>query len=260
MADMDPRDEEIRTRFAREARPFLRDPIDVTARVLTSQEAIGSPPRDDYALLRDKERIVEAHFKGFRGHAFSAAQATFRGTVQQVLELPLEHIPQRAVFFAALNAVLASMGRIQRTVHCRDEDPARCGERLAEHLAGMAPPPRSVALVGYQPGMTQALSALCRKQGIRFQVTDMNPANIAQERFGITLRDGRENDAVLRESDLAFCTGSTVVNGSVWGILRACETHGTRAVFFGVSVQGPAALMGWETFCPYGRTPHDEAV
>jgi len=252
-------DEELRSRFARAAGALRAEPIEVAARVLTPQEAIGAPPRGDFALVRGKEKIVEARFRGFRGHAFSAAEVSFRGTVSEILELPLAHIPDRAVFFAALNAVLASRGTIRQTVHCRDEDPMRCGEELSRHVAGIAPPAQRLALIGYQPGMTRALSALARERGFRFQVTDMNPANIGLEMFGVRVRDGLENEAVIGESEQVFCTGSTVVNGTVWEILRWCEAHGTRAVFFGVTVQGPAALMGWETFCPFGRGPHDEA-
>lgn len=253
-----PGDEELRRRFKEEAGALLDEPIEVAARVLTPREAIGSPPRDDFALVRGKEKIVEARFRGFRGHAFSAAEVSFRGAVGEVLELPLSRIPDRAVFFAALNALLASLGTIRRTVHCRDEDPMRCGEELGRHVAGMAPPVRRIALIGYQPGMTRALSALARERGFAFQVTDMNPASIGQELFGVRVRDGLENEAVIGESDRVFCTGSTVVNGTVWDILRWCEAHGTRVVFFGVTVQGPAALLGWETFCPLGRGPQDE--
>jgi len=252
-------DEDLRERFAEAAGALGSEPIEVAARVLTPREAIGAPPRDDFALVRGKEKIVEARFRGFRGHAFSAAEVSFRGTVSEVLGLPLAHIPERAVFFAALNAVLASLGRIARTVHCRDEDPMRCGEELSRHVAAIVPPVRRTALIGYQPGMTRALAALARERGFRFQVTDMNPANVGQGLFGVRVRDGRENEAVIGESDVVFCTGSTVVNGTVWEILRWCGAHGTRAVFFGVSVQGPAALMGWETFCPLGRGPGDEA-
>jgi uncharacterized protein (DUF4213/DUF364 family) len=253
-------DEELRSRFADVARSVQGEIMEVTSRVLSPGEAIGVPPRDDFALLRGQEKIIEANFKGFRGHAFSAAERTFRGTVGDILALPLQHIPERAVFFAAMNAVLASLGTIQRTVHCRDDDPMRCGEKLAEHLAVMSPRPGSVALIGYQPGMTKFLSDLCRRMEIRFQVTDMNPKNIGKEMFGTPLRDGTENETVIREADRIFCTGSTIVNGSLWDILEWCKAYSTRVVFFGVTVQGPAALMGWETFCPFGRSPQDRAV
>lgn len=253
-------DEEIRARFSRIAQPFEGEPIEVTARVLSSKEAIGVPPRDDFALVRGKEKIVEANFKGFRAHAFSAAEVAFSGKLEEIVRLSLDHIPERAMFFASLNAVLASQGKIDRTIHCRDKDPMSCGEKLSEHLAAMHPRPRSVALIGYQPGMTKFLASVCREQGIRFEVTDMNPTNIGQEMFGITLRDGVENMDVIRQADHVFCTGSTIVNGTIGDILDGCEKHATRAVFFGVTVQGPAMLMGWETFCPFGRSPHDEAL
>jgi uncharacterized protein (DUF4213/DUF364 family) len=253
-------DEEIRLEFSRIAQPVEGDLIEVTARVLSSKEAIGMPPRDDFALVRGKEKIIEANFRGFKGHAFSAAEVEFTGSVSEIIRLPLDHIPERAMFFAALNAVLASRGMIKRTVHCRDDDPMLCGEKLGDHLSGMRPRPRSVALIGYQPGMTKTLASLCREKDIRFEATDMNPSNVGHDLFGITVRDGNENEQVIRDADQIFCTGSTMVNGTIWNILNWCEKYTTRVVFFGVTIQGPATLMGWNTFCPYGRSPHDEPL
>lgn len=253
-------DEEIRVEFSRIAQPFEGEPIEVTARVLSSMEAIGVPPRDDFSLVRDKERIIEANFKGYKGHAFSAAEVAFTGNLREIIHLPLKHIPERAIFFAALNAVLASQHKIDRTVHCRDKDPMLCGEKLADYLAAMHPQPKSVALIGYQPGMTKSLSILCRENAIRFEVTDMNPSNIGNEMFGNTIRAGDDNADVIRQADQIFCTGSTIVNGTIGNILDWCEEYTTRVVLFGVTIQGPAELMGWDTFCPFGRNPHDKAL
>jgi hypothetical protein len=98
-------DDEIRAEFSRVAQPLEGEPIEVTARVLSSMEAIGAPPRDDFALVRGKEKIIEANFKGFKGQAFSAAGVAFAGKLREIIRLPLKHIPERAMFFAALNAV-----------------------------------------------------------------------------------------------------------------------------------------------------------
>jgi uncharacterized protein (DUF4213/DUF364 family) len=253
-------DEEIRAEFSRVAQPLEGEPIEVTARALASMEAIGIPPRDDFALSRGNEKIIEANFKGFKGHAFSAAEVAFTGKLREIIHLPLKHIPERAIFFASLNAVLASQRKINRTVHCRDKDPMLCGEKLADYLAAMRPQPKSVALIGYQPGMTKSLSSFCRENAIRFEVTDMNPSNIGKAMFGITIRDGDENEDLIRQVDQIFCTGSTIVNGTIGNFLDWCEEYTTRVVFFWVTIQGPATLMGWDTFCPFGRNPHDKAL
>ncbi len=255
-----PGDEKIRAEFLRISQSLEGESIEVKARVLSSEDAIGDSPGDDFALIRGKERIIEANFKGFRGHAFSAATMEFSGTLREIVHLPLAHIPERAMFFAALNAVLAFQGKIERTVHCRDKDPLLCGERLAEHVAAMLHQPGSMALIGYQPGMAKSLSACCQERDIRFEITDMNPLNTGKEVSGIIIRNGDENEDVIREVDKIFCTGSTIVNGSIWNILDWCRKHTTRVVFFGVTIQGPAELMGWETFCPLGRSPHDKTL
>ena len=255
---MTPPTEKMLCEAFRKIVPLLEDEcIEVTAGGIAPAQAIGAPPRDDFALIRGKEKIVEANFKGCRGHAFSAADVSFSGRLGDILALPLESVSERAVYYAALNAVLASQGLVERTVHCRDKEPMQCGERLAEFLTDADSLPGSVCLVGYQPGMVKALAPFCRARGVAFAVTDMNPVNIGTEMSGVEIQDGEGNEQVIGESELVFCTGSTIVNGSIWDILDACCAQGTEVVFFGVTVQGPAALMGWKTFCPYGRKGSD---
>ncbi len=43
----------------------------VNIRPLTPQEAIGNPERDDFPLLKGKEVMIQADFRGSRGQAFT---------------------------------------------------------------------------------------------------------------------------------------------------------------------------------------------
>jgi len=67
---------EIYERLKDELRRLAGDSMDekvsvVSARVLSSKEAIGETGRDDYPLLKGKEAMVEAVYKGVKGHAFT---------------------------------------------------------------------------------------------------------------------------------------------------------------------------------------------
>lgn len=57
--------------------PYLDEPVSVIARPLTAEEAIGRPEHDDYPLLKGKERMMEARFKGAAGQAYTDRSINF---------------------------------------------------------------------------------------------------------------------------------------------------------------------------------------
>lgn len=92
-----------------------RDELDdlvVATRPLSSSEAIGSPERDDFPLLRGKEVLMEANYRGSLGQAFTSAAGVFSGTLEEVLELSLQDAFDRAVFVSTINAVLRNLGLV----------------------------------------------------------------------------------------------------------------------------------------------------
>lgn len=91
-------------------------PVEVRARVLTPQEAIGNPGRSDFPLQKGKERLVEAQFQGARGQAFTDQPGHFTGTLGEVFGLSLSDNYTRAVFVATLNALLRHLGRVTGTL------------------------------------------------------------------------------------------------------------------------------------------------
>jgi len=48
---------------------------------LRPQEAVGNPGRDDLPILRKKEVLVQAVFRGVAGQAFSADRGNFQGSL-----------------------------------------------------------------------------------------------------------------------------------------------------------------------------------
>ena len=77
----------------------------VNVRSLTPQEAIGNPERDDFPLLKGKEVMIQADFRGSKGQAFTDMPGNYSGTLRDIFELPLINNFQRAIFTASINAV-----------------------------------------------------------------------------------------------------------------------------------------------------------
>ena len=140
---------------------------------------------------------------------------------------------------ASLNAVMRARGMAEQTMHCRDDAPPKCAAKLADMVAERFGHPK-VALVGLQPRMVQALSP-------RFdlRVTDMDAANIGEDRFGVTIEGPESTEDLLSWCDVALVTGTTLSNATVSGMLTSKPT-----IFYGVTVAAPAVVLGLERFCP----------
>jgi hypothetical protein len=113
---------------------LLSEPVMVRARVLTTEEAIGSPEAEDFPLQKGREKLMQAEFFGAVGQAFADRYGDFEGVLEDVLKMNIENNFRRAVFVATMNAVLRHLGRIGSTVHCRDKEPAECAEELAAYI------------------------------------------------------------------------------------------------------------------------------
>ena len=96
----------------------LQDEL-VVSRPLNVPEAIGETGREDFPIIRGKEVLMQAVYRGAVGQAFTAAKGGFRDSLGDVLEMPLSGSFERAVLIATMNAVLRYMGKIEHTVHCR---------------------------------------------------------------------------------------------------------------------------------------------
>ena len=73
-----------------ESRGLLDREIQVEARILKPTEAIGTPDRQDYPLLKGKEVLMQASFGESKGQAFTDAPSEFRGPLREVLDRGLE--------------------------------------------------------------------------------------------------------------------------------------------------------------------------
>ncbi|MFZ2331290.1 MAG: hypothetical protein WAW45_06840, partial [Atribacterota bacterium] len=72
----------------------------INIRTLTPQEVIGKPDRDDFPLLKGKEVMIQADFKGSLGQAFTDMPGNFKGSLREIFQLPLTSNFERAVFIS----------------------------------------------------------------------------------------------------------------------------------------------------------------
>lgn len=214
----------------------------VSARALSAKEAIGEPDRDDYPLLKGKEVMMKAQFRGSKGQAFTDMPGTFEGSIRDVIALPLSDNFQRAVFIASLNAIMCESGHISGTVHCRDKEPAQCAREFVEHVRERFGNPR-ISFVGFQPAMIERFS-----EQFEMRVLDLDEDNIGKTKFGLTIEGPNNTEEVLGWGDIILATGSTCVNGTIEKYLGE-----KPVIFFGVSEAAVTKICGFERFCRY---PH----
>ena len=221
----------------------LQDEL-VISRPLSVAEAIGDTGRDDFPLIRGKEVLMQAVYRGAVGQAFAAAKGGFRGSLGDVLEMPLCGSFERAVLVATMNAVLRYLGKIEDTVHCRDDGPRRCKAALAEWI--MKQDAESVGLVGLQPALLEALVRALGPE--RVMVSDLAEAGAV--RCNVLVLDGMQAGQMFESCSVILITGSTLANGTIDDLMEAARSHNCRTVFYGSTAAGVAYLLGLERWCP----------
>lgn len=225
--------------------------VRVTVGPLSPDQAIGNPRRQDFALLGGREVMIEAQFKGSFGQAFTNQPQRFEGTLENVLNLSLNTIHNRAIFVSTLNAATAHLGIATGTRHCRDDEPDRCGSQIARNLLHRFSRIK-VGLVGFQPALLENLIQSFGVHNIR--CSDLNPKNIGSHKFGVEIWDGRtENIKLARWCDLLLVTSSAIANNTFDNIREEAASQGKHLIMFGVTGAGASALLGLERICPLGH-------
>ncbi|MFA7119535.1 MAG: DUF364 domain-containing protein [Sphaerochaetaceae bacterium] len=215
--------------------------IEIHARALTPEEAIGNPGRTDYPIMTGKEQMLQASCNGALGQVFSDAPSCFTGTVADILDMDIiTDGHARGLFIATMNAVMRSLSLIEGTVHCKDDGPSRCARQMAKQLQETYGNPR-VLQIGFQPALVETLGSL-----FPLRVLDLNPETVGTLRCGIRIEDGiRDRTDALRWADMVLCTGSTLANGTIVNYLNI----GKEVIFFGTTLAGAAKLMGLRRWC-----------
>ncbi|MBC7323016.1 MAG: hypothetical protein H5T90_07930 [Acetomicrobium sp.] len=213
------------------------------------EEALGDPaPYKDFALQRGEEKLIEATLNGEKGQAFTSRPSRWRGTLEEVLLLPLNLEKNRAIFLATVNALGRHLGWDDHTIHCKDKAPDRCGRKMAEFISETLDPSAKVGVIGYQPAIIKHMAEVLGKE--RVKLCDLNPQNIGKDVFGVRVLDGDTAlEEIARDCRVCLITGSTLVNSTLDRILQTMENRGVKPFIYGTTGAIPAKLLGIERLC-----------
>jgi uncharacterized protein (DUF4213/DUF364 family) len=230
---------------------LLDTQVSVLVKTLTPEEAIGEPGRRDFPIILGKERVVEAEVLGARAHAFTDSPGEFVGDLKGVLDLPLASNRERSIYVATLNATFKYLNLIENTIHCKDEDPERCGKEIASQLLKRCGKVR-VGFIGLNPAIAENLTKTFGMENVR--ITDLNKQNVNSLKFGVMIWDGGGmTKELIKQSDIILITGTTIVNGTFDAIMQGVRNDRKDYLIYGVTGAGICHLMGLNRICPYSR-------
>ena len=219
-----------------EEKGWLDATLKVECSALSSEEAIGTPLEQDYPIQRGKETMLQVSFLGSKGQAFSREVYQSRtASLQEVLALPLDSDGHRALLIAAANALFAEAGVVDRTIHCRNQEPAECAKLLSEITAG-----ERVALFGLQPRFLEKLKELGSVRCV-----DIDPDVIGTSPSGILIEPAENTDEVIAWAERILVTGSATVNDTFFKFL---DTDKPLHVF-GTTGAAVSSLLGLTRYC-----------
>jgi uncharacterized protein (DUF4213/DUF364 family) len=225
--------------------------VSVLVKTLTPEEAIGVPGRRDFPIILGKERVVEAEVLGAKAHAFTDSPGEFVGYLKEVLTLPLTSNRERSIYVATLNAILKHLNLIENTIHCKDEDPERCGKEIASQLLRTWGKVK-IGFIGLNPAIAENLVETFGVGKVR--ITDLNKQNVNSSKYGVKVWDGNKmTEELIKESDVILITGTTFVNGTFDAIMHCIRNYRKDYLIYGVTGAGICKLLRINRICPYSR-------
>ncbi len=222
---------------------LIKETINVKAHPLKPEEAIGNPTDRDYPLIKGRERLMDAQFKGARGQAFTDMYGDFSGTISDVLNLRLKTNYERAIFISTLNAVMRYLGLIKGTIHCKNDEARECAKKAVEFIKEEFGNPK-IFLVGFQPRFAELFS-----QNFELRITDLDNDEIGKNINGVLVEDEESTDKNVEWADLLWITGTTVVNNTIEQFLSREKNR----IFYGTTIAGTAYLLKLKRFCAMSK-------
>jgi uncharacterized protein (DUF4213/DUF364 family) len=230
---------------------LLNAHVSVLVKTLTPEEAIGVPGRRDFPIILGKERVVEADVIGARAHAFTDSPGEFMGNLKEVLTLPLTSNRERSIYVATLNAILKYLNLMEDTIHCKNEDPEKCGKEIASQLLKRWGKVK-VGFIGLNPAIAEYLIITFGAENVK--ITDLNKQNVNSFKNGVKIWDGNEmTEELVKQSDVILITGTTFVNGTFDYIMHCVQKYRKDYLIYGVTGAGICKLLGFNRICPYSR-------
>ncbi len=241
----------VRRRFLAELRSWCNEDgvrfSDLNDEIVVSLPAVNLKrvaDLDDFPLLSGREITVRALYRGKEGQAISPVPGSFKGSLADVMKLPLKGVFERAVLISTVNAVLRHRGVLGGTAHCKSYGPDLCASWLKNWITEQEV--RRAGLVGARPELIEALVGVLGEE--RVMAADMMEAGNVFS--GVEIMYGTETQRIFECCQLVLASGSTLANGTIDGLFEAQRRHNRKLVFYGTSVAGTAYLMGLERWCP----------
>jgi hypothetical protein len=221
----------------------------INSRALKNEEAIGNPDRKDFPLLTGKEVLLQAEVDGSIGQAFTGDPIAYQGNIQGVLDLPVERMGNQALLVATLNAVSRKLGLADRTIHCIDNEPETCAQKISQTVLerhGRC----KIGIIGYQPAILENCVKVFGAENIR--ITDLNRNNVGSLRHGVKVLDGLTDTKELVEfADVLLITGSILANGTDRSVLDELENK--QFYLFGTTCAGLAHFNNIQRLCSMSK-------
>jgi len=227
---------------------LLESEINITAKILTSEEAIGETERKDFPLLQGKEFLIQADFKNALGQAFTDAPSNFKGKLKKILELELKDNSDRALFIATLNAVMRYVDAAEKTIHCKNDGPELCAGEIVRTIIDKYSADIKVGIVGFQPAIIDNFAKKLPVNNLK--VIDLDKNNINKIKYGVLIWDGRKMvQELFKISDVILATGSTVVNDSLSHLIYLADEYQKHLYLYGTTVAGAGKILNLERLC-----------
>lgn len=223
--------------------------INITSRALKNEEAIGNPDRKDFPLLTGKEVLLQAEIDGYLGQAFTSDPIAYQGSIKAILELSGERPGNYALMVATLNALTNKMGKANKTIHCLNNEPEDCAKKICKDVIenhGHC----KVGIIGYQPAILE--HCVQAFGGDNVMITDLNPDNVGDERYGVKVMDGfTDTEKLVDFADVLLVTGTILANGTDESVLMLIKDK--PFYFFGTTCAGLAYINDYKRLCPLSK-------
>ncbi len=223
--------------------------VTVTSKALKNEEAIGNPDRKDFPLLRGKEVLLQAEIDGNLGQAFTSDPIAYQGSIESLLDLPADRPGNYALLVATLNALSKKKGLADHTIHCMNNEPEECAEKISRDILeryGIC----NIGIIGYQPAILENCVKIFGEN--RVKITDLNQDNVGSVRYGVKVLDGMTDTSRLVEfGDVLLVTGSILANGTAQSILE--EMNDKPFYFFGTTCAALAQVNNIDRLCPLSK-------
>lgn len=224
---------------------LANESIEVKSKGLSIKESIGNPDRKDFPLLTGREVLVQAELMGELGQAFTSDPIEFSGTIQEILQLSDDRVGNEALIVATLNALARKVGIANHTVHCLNNEPEDCATKISHYIWEMHGKCK-VGIIGYQPAILENCVKVYGTDNVA--ITDLNPDNIGQNRYGVKVLDGAvDTPYLVKWADVFLITGTILANGTGAEVLNLLNNK--TVYFYGTTAAALAELNGFKRLC-----------